>query len=253
MKVIITGYGRMGREIERVLGDRGHEVTARIDPTAPDADNTHLTQEALKQADGVIEFSLPGGLRENIGAYCRQGIPAVIGTTGWEDQRTAVREQVEAAGSGLMWGSNFSVGAHIFWNLAGQAAALVKDIEDYDLMVHEFHHRGKKDSPSGTALTTAEVIQQNCPRKSRVVTERLDRQPHPEELHVSSTRGGSIPGTHQVLLDSEADTVEVRHTARNRRGFALGAVMGLEWLQNRRGFYPVEDFIEELLRSPSRG
>ncbi len=247
MKILIVGYGRMGREVEKALLERGHTAAGRVDPQAGDADYSELTEEALSGADAAIEFSLPGGLEKNLQLYGRTGTPAVLGTTGWDDRREAYRKQIEEAGGSVLWGSNFSLGAHIFWKLTARAAALVRDIESYDLMIHEFHHRYKKDSPSGTALTTAEKVLENCPRKTEAVTQRLDRPIRDSELHVSSTRGGSIPGTHQLLLDSQADTIEVRHTARSRQGFAAGAVMAAEWLQNRRGFFRIEDFIEDIL------
>ncbi len=237
----------MGREVEAALLARGHETAGRIDPQAGGADSSELNTAWLKKADAAIEFSLPEGLAKNIPLYAQTGTPVVVGTTGWEDRRAEYRSIIEESGGALLWGSNFSLGAHIFWKLAGRAASLVQDIQDYDLMVHEFHHRFKKDSPSGTALTTAEKLLENCPRKKSIVTERLDRPIRKEELHVSSTRGGSVPGTHQVLLDSPADTLEVRHTARNRQGFASGAVMAAEWLQGRRGFFQIEDFIADFM------
>ena len=124
---------------------------------------------------------------------------------------------------------------------------LANAVPDYDIMVHELHHKLKKDSPSGTAITLAEKILANCDRKTKIVTQCLDRRIEPEELHVSSTRGGSIPGIHTMYMDSPADTIEITHSARSRGGFALGAVMAAEWIKGKKGFYSVEDFIKEIL------
>lgn len=254
MRVALVGYGRMGREVEAVLADRGHSVALIVDPIFAEASGAGeptrlaaLTAEALSGCDAAIEFSLPAGVPENVRAYAEAGTPAVVGTTGWLDELGTVRETVEAAQIGLVYGSNFSIGAHLFFRLAERAAALVAGVEEYDLLIHEMHHRGKKDSPSGTALSLAEAVMRAAPRKRRLETARLDRAPDADELHVSSLRGGWIPGTHTLYLDSPADTIEVRHQARNRGGFALGAVRAAEWIVGRRGLMTVESFIDELV------
>ncbi|HAK46527.1 MAG TPA: 4-hydroxy-tetrahydrodipicolinate reductase, partial [Spirochaeta sp.] len=131
--------------------------------------------------------------------------------------------------------------------LTEKAAALMNSADQYDIMVNEYHHKLKKDSPSGTALTIAEKIINNSDLKSEIVTDRLDRAIEPRELHVGSIRGGAIPGTHTVTLDSAADSIEIKHTARSRGGFALGAVLAAEWLKGKKGFFRVEDFISESL------
>lgn len=254
MRIALVGYGRMGREVEAILADRGHELSLVVDPVfkdAPTADGPprteRLSAEALAGCDAAIEFSLPAGVVTNVRAYAEAGVPAVVGTTGWLDELDEVRRTVEGADVGLVYGSNFSIGAHLFFRIAEQAAALVADVEEYDLLIHEMHHRGKKDSPSGTAITLAEAVMRAAPRKRRMETARLDRAPEPDELHVSSSRGGWIPGTHTLYLDSLADTIEVRHQARSRGGFALGAVRAAEWIAGRSGLYTVEAFIDELV------
>jgi 4-hydroxy-tetrahydrodipicolinate reductase len=248
MKVLIVGYGSMGREVEMILGARGHEIAGRIDPRAPEADAEGLTTELLGAADTAIEFSLAGAVFNNARSYVEHGISAVVGTTGWEDSRREIRSLVEAGKGSFLWGSNFSVGANIFFALANKAAAIIDRISEYDIMAYELHHSRKKDSPSGTALKLGEGILANCSRKKRIVTDKLDRRVDPEELHIASVRGGSIPGIHTVLLDSPADSIEITHSARNRGGFALGAVLAAEWLRGRTGFFQVEDFIQELIR-----
>ncbi len=236
----------MGREIEKILLDRGHSIAGRVDPSGS-GDYTKLSSEIVAKADMVIEFALPASVRENAELYCAAGVPAVVGTTGWDDRREEVCRLVEKAGGSYLWGSNFSIGAHILFILTEKAASLMNAADNYDIMVNEYHHKLKKDSPSGTALTIAEKIISNSALKTDIVTDRLDRAIKPNELHVGSVRGGSIPGTHSVLLDSDADSIEIIHTARNRSGFAYGAVLAAEWLKDKNGFFRVEDFISETL------
>ncbi len=254
MNVVIVGFGRMGHEVEAALTQRGHRVTARVDHTPGLGDAQELTPQVLQGADVAIEFSLPEGVPGHVGLYAASGLPAVIGTTGWDAHREACRAQVTQAGSALVYGSNFSLGAHLFFSLVGQAAAMLEDLPEYDVMVTEWHHKLKKDSPSGTALTTASRILEALPRKKRLVTDRLDRAIEPDELHVASVRGGSIPGIHQVLLDSVADTIEITHTARSRAGFALGSVLAAEWLvkSGRKGFLSVDEFAREFFAGVPR-
>jgi len=175
------------------------------------------------------------------------GCPAVVGTTGWFDHIEAIRPIVENSSAGLVYGSNFSIGAHVFISAARYAASLVASIEEYDLQIHEVHHRKKKDSPSGTALTLARAVLDAVPRKTTIETNRFDREPLDEELHVSSGRIGSVPGTHTLTLDSEADTIEIRHQARHRGGFALGAVLAAEWIRLHPGLHTVEEFVKDLI------
>lgn len=246
MNVLIVGYGRMGCEIERILIERGHSIAGRVDPSGS-GDYSELTAAALAEADSVIEFALPASIRTNAELYAEAGVPAVVGTTGWDSRRDEIRECVKQKGGTYLWGSNFSIGAHMLFILAEKAAALVNSAPHYDIMVNEYHHKLKKDSPSGTALTLAEKILNISNQKNEIVEETLKRAIKPNELHVGSVRGGSIPGTHTVTLDSDADTIVITHTARNRGGFALGAVLAAEWLQGKKGFFRVEDFISESL------
>jgi 4-hydroxy-tetrahydrodipicolinate reductase len=246
MNVLIVGYGRMGREIEKILLDRGHGIAGRVDPSGS-GDHTDLNFDVVTKADVVIEFALPASIKENAELYAKAGVPAVVGTTGWDARRDEIRSVVEKAGGSYLWGSNFSIGAHMLFILTEKAASLMNAADNYDIMVNEYHHKLKKDSPSGTALTIAEKIISNSATKTKIVIETLDRAIEPDELHVGSVRCGSIPGTHSVVMDSEADTIEIKHTARNRSGFAYGAVLAAEWLKEQKGFFRVEDFIAETL------
>jgi len=247
MNVLIVGYGRMGHEVEAVLSARGHQVSARIDKTPGVADSTEISSEILRASEAVIEFSLPEAVLGHVRSYAAAGLPAVVGTTGWEAQKAEAKTIVEGYQAALIHGNNFSLGAHMFFQLVEKASAMIADLPDYDIMVAEWHHRLKKDSPSGTALTTADRIMRNLPRKSEINTGRIDRAIRDEELHVASIRGGWIPGIHQVMLDSAADTLEIKHTVRNRSGLALGSVLAAEWLVSRpqAGFVDVEEFARQ--------
>jgi len=250
MKVVIVGYGSMGREVERALLERNHTIVARVDPGPVNGDVHDLDESLLRSAEVAIEFGAGAGVVQNAQRYAGAGIAAVVGTTGWEGSRDAVRKLVEESGIAYLWGANFSIGAHLFFELVEDAARLIDSLPQYDIMMFEAHHNRKKDSPSGTALTAAARILAASSRKRRIVDTKLDRQIEPDELHVASLRGGSHPGLHSVIVDSPADTVEITHTARNRSGFAVGAVLAAEWLVagRKRGFLRVEEFIQELLK-----
>ncbi len=251
MRVAIVGYGRMGHEVEAALAARGHESGPIIDPLIEGS--PPMSADTLTGCDAAIEFSLPAAVTTNASIYVEAGVPAVIGTTGWLDQLDEVKATFNSASIGAIYGSNFSVGAHLLFRIAAGAVALAGELDEYDLLIHETHHAGKKDSPSGTALSLARAVLSESVRKTEIVTSRLDRAPEPHELHVSSTRGGSVPGTHVLMMDSAADSIEIRHTARNRGGFALGAVRAAEWIRGKSGLHEVSEFVTELLRKEISG
>lgn len=237
----------MGHEVEKICLERKHKVIGRVDTNGL-GDYKALEPELLKQADGVVEFSLPQGLESNLKSYAELEVPAVIGTTGWDDKKEEFSSFFKKTGT-MLYGSNFSLGAHMFFALTSKAAAMINQIPEYDIMVTEYHHKLKKDSPSGTAISTAQCILDNCDRKKKANFDRINRAIEEEELHVASVRGGHIPGIHKVMLDSMADSIEISHSARNRSGFALGSVMALEWLQGRKGVFSVDDFIKDIIPS----
>jgi len=241
----------MGKEVEAALLKRGHTVAVRVDE-AGNADAKTLDEVTRNGAEVAIEFSAAAAVRPNAEIYARMGMPAVVGTTGWESSRDEVRALVASTGIGYVTGSNFSIGAHLFFALVHKAASLIDHLPDYDIFGYEIHHAAKKDSPSGTALTMAERILSATDRKKRIQTETVHRQIEPDELHIASLRGGSFPGTHTVIIDSLADTIEIRHIARTRGGLALGAVMAAEWIVGKSGFFTVEDFVSDLLRSEGK-
>ncbi len=243
MKVLIVGYGRMGREVEKILLERNHEIVGKIDIVKAPGVSRELTEELASTAEVAIEFSAAGAVLANAKAYTKYSLNAVVGTTGWYDNLDKLKDILNGGEIGYIYGSNFSIGAQLFFKIVGYAAKLFEPFSQYDIMGYELHHKRKKDSPSGTALSIANIILQNNRRKKKVVTEKLDRAIEEEELHFASIRGGEIPGIHTVLIDSLADTITLTHSARSRAGFALGAVLAAEWVVNKKGLFTVEDFI----------
>lgn len=249
MNVGIIGYGRMGHLIRREAQKKGFSVTTVVDPFCNEPEVTHntLTEEALAGVDVVIDFSLPQSTLENIAICAKCGVGIVVGTTGWYSDREQAKELVLKAESGCIWSGNFSLGVQLFFLIVESAGAIMNSFDAYDCMVHEFHHNQKADSPSGTAVMIGDRLLKTLERKKRIVSEALDRRIEPDELHISSTRGGSIPGIHSVLFDSEVDTVELTHSARSRDGFAVGAVRAAEWLYQKKGFFSIEDMMQDII------
>ena len=250
MRIAIIGYGRMGRETERLATAAGHEIAARIDPHVEDADAAALTAEIAAGADVAIEFGNAEGVVENARRYAQYGLAAAVGTTGWGDRLDEVRTIVAGGGIGYLHASNFSLGVQLFLRLTAHATALLDPFEDYDIAIFERHHRRKADSPSGTALTIADAVLAASSRKQRVATERLDRPIDADELHVASVRGGEEPGTHTLVWDSADDTIELTHRARGRANLAAGALRAAAWLtagNGRRGMYGIDDLIDDML------
>lgn len=245
MDIVLCGYGRMGKQIASLIsGD--DKIVHLIDPFAPGASAPTLLPEHLEEADVAIEFSQAEAAQLNLELYIKCNTPAVVGTTGWDANR--YKKIIQDANIAYLWASNFSIGAYILKMLAKNLAQAINNISDYDIMMHEYHHKLKKDSPSGTALSVAQAIIDALDRKTTISSEVLQDLIAPEALHVSASRGGNIPGTHTVLADSSADSISITHTARNRNGFALGALYAAQWIcKKQAGFYSIEDFMYELL------
>ena len=238
MRIALVGYGKMGHIIRSVAEKAGHTVCITVDVAASDADvkveagngAEIASAVASSGADGIIEFSHPSAVMGNIEALLPLGIPIVVGTTGWTDKADTVRSLAERADGVIMHSANFSIGVNIFYRIVEEAARLFADFDEYDSAIWEMHHNQKADSPSGTALEIAAHILKADAKKKRIVTDAFHEKPKADELHVSSTRAGNVPGTHTVFFDSAADTVELTHRARSREGFASGAVKALERL-----------------------
>lgn len=236
MKIALVGYGKMGHMLEQSALSFGHEVVTTVDVAAPDAkvkvaagDGAALAGAVQSSgAEGIIEFSHPSAVMGNIRALLPTGLPLVVGTTGWTDREAEVAALAAKCGGTLMRSANFSIGVNLFYKIVQEAASLVSNFSEYDAAVWEMHHNQKADSPSGTALEIARRVMAGDTRKTVMVTDAFHERPKANELHVSSTRCGSVPGTHTVFFDSPADTIELTHTARSRQGFANGAVHALE-------------------------
>ena len=241
--------------IERAAMAQGHSIAAVVDPFAQAAalpDTVRLFRtiaEAgdLSGADAAIEFTQPGAALANIKALAERKIPSVIGTTGWHDHLDEARQAVENAGTSLIWASNFSLGVNLFYRIAWYASQLADSFPEYDVGGFESHHNKKLDSPSGTAKTLVDGVLARIGRKEKAVWETLDRRPEPGELHYPSLRIGSVPGTHSLLFDSPADTIEITHTARSREGFATGALRAAQWLVGRKGMFTIDDMFKDIL------
>ncbi len=212
MKLAIVGYGKMGRMVDSLAGEYGFDVAARVDETP----------ESLPAVDVAIEFSTPASALENIERLARLGVHTVVGTTGWFAQLTQAQAAVERAGTGLVYGSNFSIGVALFSKMVEEAARRMAAEPEYEAWAWEMHHSAKKDAPSGTLLT---------------LVERMKSAGYERQIDVSSSRAGKVPGTHEIGFDSAADTITLRHTARSREGFARGALRAAKWIAGRRGMY----------------
>ena len=239
MRIALVGYGRMGREVERVARERGHEVHAVFDVDTPVGG-----PEELAGAQVLIDFSLAGAVLPVLQAAASAGVPVVEGTTGWYDRLPDVRK---IPGLTMVYSPNFSVGVYQFMRLVKTAGSLLGRL-DYDAYVHEWHHSGKADSPGGTARKLGTLLLEVLPGKTRMLGESCDRRIESEELHVTSTRVGRIPGTHQVGFDSESDSITLVHQAHGREGFAKGAVLAAEWVAGRSGIFTMDDFMNGLSR-----
>jgi 4-hydroxy-tetrahydrodipicolinate reductase len=184
---------------------------------------------------------------ENIEQIAALGKNMVIGTTGWYDQLNTVKQIVEAHQVGLIWSGNFSIGVNALFKIVEYAAKVFNNLPDYDVLGHEWHHKHKADSPSGTANMLGKILLDHIERKQKLVYEMLDRKIEPDELHFSSSRGGAIPGAHLVMFDSAVDTIEIKHTARGRQGFAAGAIMAAEFIKDKTGFYNINDLMNAIV------
>ena len=242
MKIALLGYGKMGKIIEKIALSRKHEIVLTIDH-----ENQHeLTAENLQKADAVIEFTMPASVLGNIKHCFNAGVPVVVGTTGWYDKLDEIKQLCEEGNNALMYATNFSVGVNIFFHINRMLARVMNNYPYYDVQVEEIHHIHKLDAPSGTAITIAEGIIDNLESKTDWVNVLTtddnddDENVQPDQLLIESMRIDSVPGTHTVIYDSEVDTIEFKHTAHNRNGFALGAVLAAEWIYDKKGFYSVE-------------
>jgi 4-hydroxy-tetrahydrodipicolinate reductase len=239
MKVALLGYGKMGHEVETACRAQGHDVVAVVD------DQAGATRGSLRDAEVAIDFTTPAAALPNIVRVSALGVDLVVGTTGWYNRLDDAKAAVDRAGTGLVWAPNFSLGVQLFLRLARAAGELADALVDYDVSVHEVHHRHKVDHPSGTAIRLADVLLDSVERKKSWASGPPEGAPDPDVLWVTSARTGEVPGTHLVSLEGPDDSIELRHTARGRSGFARGAVAAASWIRGRKGFFGIDDMLNE--------
>ena len=242
MRIALIGTGKMGRELERVAGERNIQITARLNSA-----NTTLAPFS-KDFDVAIHFANPDSVVKYVEQCASLKRNIVIGTTGWSQRLGKVWSIVQSANIGVVHATNFSVGVNVFFDILKVASKLFDKFPEYDVFIQEIHHKDKADSPSGTALTMAEIMMHEIKRKKQILNGPPTGRIRPDQLHVSSARAGSVVGTHQVTFDSQADSIELKHIAKNRSGFAIGALLAAEWVEGKQGMYTMEDVISDVIR-----
>lgn len=230
MRLAIFGNGAMGQLVSARAVSEGHEI-ALVLTSRDGARSLDERQELLRDTDVAIDFSVADAVLSNVIVCARAGVPLVEGTTGWNACREQARAIVEENAGALVYGANFSLGVNLFYRIVAHAAGLFRDVEDYAPFIEEAHHARKRDAPSGTALHLRELL-----AATRAA-----------EIPIASTRAGHIPGTHRVGFDSAADQIHITHTARNREGFAAGALLAASWIKGRRGVYEFSETLDEIL------
>ncbi len=236
MKIVIIGHGRMGREIEEMAQEQGHDVLVVID----NENDWVKYKDSLTEADVAIEFSMPETAVSNIRRCFDAGLPVVSGTTGWTESLDAIQEVCQQSGNAFFYASNFSLGMNIMFELNKKLAALMSKHPQYHILIEEIHHSGKKDAPSGTAITLADSIMQYHPIKSKWVNKPALNA---DELEIISIRKDKIPGSHFVKYYSDVDSLEIKHSAHSRKGFVIGALMAAEWLIGKKGYFSMKDML----------
>ena len=230
MKLALIGYGAMGKLIERLAVEKGHEIGVIIDDS--DANLLHgELADKLKGCDVAIDFTVAMAVRRNVEACVKAQVPVVVGTTGWNEQRQEIENVLKEGDGALVFGANFSIGVNLFYKVAEYSAELFAKFPEYEAFIEEQHHSRKKDAPSGTALKLKELVEN-----------------HVKTGSIAATRAGNIPGTHRLGFDSVADQVLLEHTARSREGFALGAIKATEWIVGKKGFYEFTEVLDEIGR-----
>jgi len=231
VRLALVGYGRMGRMIESLAPEAGCEVVLRLDEHN-NAEGAGMTPQNFEPVDVAIDFSIPEAAAGNACRLAELGVDVAVGTTGWLDEIERVRQAVEKAGTGLVHGANFSVGVNAFYRIVAAAAELLRDEESYDAFAYEAHHKKKLDAPSGTMLRLLDVMRESG---------------YERPVDVGHNRVGYVPGTHEIGFDSEADTIQLRHTARSRAGFARGALRAARWIHGRKGCYEFSKVWDQMI------
>ena len=230
MKIALLGYGKMGKVIERIALERGHEIVLKKDQDTP--------FDGLKNADVAIDFSVPDSAVANISECLNNGIPIISGTTGWLTNYPKMVQLCEEKNGSFIYGSNFSLGVNVFFELNEYLAKMMANLKQYNVSMEEIHHTQKLDAPSGTAITLAEGVIKNTNYANWTL-----ETPISNEIHIDAKRIENVPGTHSIFYDSEVDQIEIKHTAHSREGFALGAVIAAEWLIGKKGVFTMKDVL----------
>jgi 4-hydroxy-tetrahydrodipicolinate reductase len=236
MRIALLGYGKMGKAIEKVALERGHEVVFRIDLNNA-SDKQNINKDNV---DAVIEFSSPHSAYSNLEFCMKKGLKTVCGTTGWLDSRVEIEQLCKANGAGFFYASNYSIGVNLFFKINEILAKLMAPHQQYEIFTSEIHHTEKLDAPSGTAITLAEGIMKSFDSKKKWVNNQIASK---DELPIWSSREGKVPGTHTIKYISEIDEIEIKHTAYTRMGFALGAVLAAEWMKDKEGVFGMDDLL----------
>lgn len=237
MKIALIGYGKMGKEIEKIAREMGHEIVCTIDIN----EETKFDSPEFRSADVAIEFTSPESALNNYRKAFAADVPVVSGTTGWLENLDEIKQACEKDGKTFFYASNFSLGVNIFFALNKYLAQIMNQFPDYDVRMEETHHIHKLDAPSGTAITLAEDILANIGRKEKW---SLNETESANELEIKAFREGEVPGLHTVIYESEADTIRITHDAKSRKGFALGAVLAAEFTKGKKGFLGMNDMLK---------
>ena len=230
MKIALLGYGKMGKVIERIALERGHEIVLKKSSSA--------SFDGLETADVAIDFSVPDSAVCNISECFATNVPIVCGTTGWLEQYNDMVALCTEKNGGFIYGSNFSLGVNVFFELNEYLAKMMANLNQYTVSMEEIHHTQKLDAPSGTAISLANGVIKNSAYQEWTL-----ENPSEHQIHIDAKRIENIPGTHSVFYDSEVDQIEIKHTAHSREGFALGAVIAAEWLVGKKGVYTMKDVL----------
>lgn len=236
LRIALVGYGKMGKAIEEIAGQKGHSIVLKIDKD----NSSDLTPENLKQADVAIEFTGPESAFDNIKTCLAAGVPVVSGSTGWLQHWEEMNAYCKSCNGTLLYASNFSIGVNIFFELNKKLAGLMASHTEYDVSIDELHHTQKLDAPSGTAITLAEqVLHASASKKQWVKAPAVDAA----DLSITSRREDPAPGTHHVKYSSAIDDIEIIHTAHNRKGFAGGAILAAEFVCGKKGIFTMKDVL----------
>tara|TARA_B110000459_G_scaffold53876_1_gene60116 strand:+ start:4171 stop:4887 length:717 start_codon:yes stop_codon:yes gene_type:complete len=235
VKIALIGYGKMGKEIEKIALQRNHTISHRF------SSNTPFIEQSACDADVAIEFTLPSCAAAHINQCLDLEIPVVSGTTGWMDELPAIHEKTKHTNGAVLYASNFSLGVHLFFEMSKKMGALMNN-RSYETRITETHHTEKKDMPSGTAISTAEVLLKELSNYNSWSLEEGQTIPK-DAIPINSIRTENVPGTHEVSFTSEIDTIALTHTANNRKGFALGAVIAAEWILDKKGLFTMADVL----------